>query len=90
MRCSGSFGNFTCLQATGADPQALGLTVHFGPNFLEIGIKPSQRQIVGVTLVIADAGLFPADFAYSGHLNHLSEPVNIRLSEDFASRIWLD
>ena len=60
-------GDFAFLDATGADPDPLGLAVHQRLDRLQIYAPAPPRDVVGVRDIVAELRAFPADITYLCH-----------------------
>jgi len=64
---SNGFGNFTGLDAAGADRNSACFAVHHSPDFLQIGIEPAECMIVGVADIFTEHRFFSTNFTHFGH-----------------------
>ena len=62
-----SFGDFTALDATGADANALGRSVNKGFDPLQVDVPAAPRDVVRVRDVVSKTRAFAANVAYLCH-----------------------
>ena len=86
------FFDFAAAKTTGADPNALRLTVDQSPDWLEIWFEDPLGLVIGVTDVIAGLAAFAAEITCKGHgtLLHLVESIEDCEGKMYHRAIGLD
>jgi thiamine-monophosphate kinase len=75
---TGSAGDFSGLDATGADVEALGRAVDRGPHTLDVGVEATLRDLARPGAVVAEARLLRADVTDGSHRELLRIEVGTR------------